>query len=291
MNNCLRASSSQVTELELIRAIGKWAGNGLIGDDCAILKPKPGHHLLVTTDLLVEGTHFTHRTHTAYACGWKLLARGLSDIAAMGGEPQWCFVSLGLAPALGRPWLASFYRGLRSLARRHKVELAGGDLTRAALTAADITVIGAVPAGKALTRSGARAGDLLYVSGRLGAMAASGYTLAPHPRVDFGIALRKLGATACMDLSDGLSLDLHRLALASGLRAQIDTVPVAKAATIGHALHGGEDYELLFALPPGRTAPKGSFHIGELTPGRPGALYFGGKPLHPKAWDPFAPKP
>jgi len=276
-----------VNELDLIRAIRRWSGKTLIGDDCAVLTPPRGRHLLVTTDMVVDGVHFKFGVHAAYDCGWKALARGLSDIAAMGGDPHWCFVSLALAPAADQQWLAGFYRGLTTLAKRHDVSLAGGDLTRAAQLSADVIVIGSTPTGRALTRSGGHAGDLLYVTGPLGAMTASGYLLRPEPRLNAGLRLRRLRATACMDLSDGLSLDLHRLAHASGLSARIDDVPVAPGATLDQALHGGEDYELLFALPSSKRPPQGSIRIGALAEGKPGAVFLQGKRLTAQGWDPF----
>lgn len=289
MSNCPQGSSCEATvnELDLIRAIRRWSRDSLIGDDCAILTPPRGRQLLVTTDMVVEGVHFSFATHSAYDCGWKALARGLSDIAAMGGDPHWCFVSLALGPAADRKWLAGFYRGLITLAKRHNVSIAGGDLTRAGQISADVTVIGSTPTSRALTRSGGHAGELLYVTGRLGAMAASGYSIRPMPRLDAGVRLRRLRATACMDLSDGLSLDLHRLTLASGVSAGVDDVPVAHGATLEQALHGGEDYELLFALPAAKRPPEGCFRIGSLVEGKPGTVLFRGKPLLAQGWDPF----
>ncbi len=276
-----------MSELDLIRAIRRWSGNDLIGDDCAILTPPRGRQLLVTTDMLVDGVHFALSTHSAYHCGSKALARGLSDIAAMGGNPHWCFVSLALTAAVDQRWLSGFYRGLCTLAKAHSVALAGGDLTKAAQLSADITVIGSTPTGRALTRSGAQAGDDLFVTGPLGAMAASAYRLPPSPRLDAGLLLRRLRATACIDISDGLALDLHRLALASRLAAKLDNVPVAASATLDQALHGGEDYELLFSLPPGKRPPRGSIRIGTLTPGKPGAIQFLGRAIKAAGWDPF----
>ncbi len=276
-----------MSELDLIRAIRRWSGNNLIGDDCAILTPPRGRQLLVTTDMLVENVHFALSTHTAYDCGWKALARGLSDIAAMGGDPHWCFVSLALTAAADQRWLRDFYRGLGALAKRHGVLLAGGDLTKAAQLSAGITVIGSTPTGRGLTRSGGHAGDILFVTGPLGAMAASGYRLRPEPRLDAALRLRRLRATACMDISDGLALDLHRLAFASGLSANLEEIPIAANATLEQALHGGEDYELLFALAPGKRHPQGSIRIGALVDGKPGAVRLQGRVVEANGWDPF----
>ncbi len=222
--------------------------------------------LLFTTDLLVEDVHFRRETHRAADIGWKALARGLSDIAAMGGEPRFCLVSLALAPWNDARWLDGFYRGLLQLAAREKTVLAGGDLGRAAKTTCDIVVCGAAPRGKWLRRDGARAGDAIYVSGELGGSALGLETgkgvarrrhLRPEPRLALGRYLRaRLNATAAMDLSDGLSLDLHRLCKASGLSAEIEAPPVFRGATLAQALHGGEDYELLFTVSPRAACPR-----------------------------------
>jgi thiamine-monophosphate kinase len=197
--------------------------------------------------------------------GWKCLARGLSDIAAMGGEPRFCLVSLAVAEWADARWVEGFYRGLLRLARREKTALAGGDLARAEKAACDIVVCGAVPRGRALRRDGARAGDAIYVSGALGGSAlglgeGSGKAWKRHaPRAAARarpIHPREAGATAAMDLSDGLSLDLRRMCEASGLRAEITMPPIYPGATLEQALHGGEDYELLFTAPPRAKVPE-----------------------------------
>src|ERR1039457_5932406 len=130
-----------------------------IGDDSAIFRPRRGEDLLFTTDMLIEGTHFLRGTHSAQDVGWKALARGLSDIAAMGGEPRFCLVSLAVAPWCGPRWVDGFFRGLLRLARQAGAVLAGGDLSHAARVAADIVVCGAAPKGTALRRSTAGSGD------------------------------------------------------------------------------------------------------------------------------------
>lgn len=259
-----------------------------IGDDCAILRPPAGQDLLVTTDLLVEGVHFRRGWLTARQTGWKALARGLSDIAAMGGEARHALVSLALPAWADERWTREFYRGLSELAEKWGVAVVGGDLTRGRLFAADIVVLGSAPQGRALRRDGARTGDVIYVSGALGRAAAHGYRDAPEPRLDLGRKLRGK-ATACMDLSDGLALDLHRMCAASGTSAELDGVlPSAPGAAVEEALFGGEDYELLCTLPPGTKPPRGFTRIGRMVEGKPaGAVWFAGARLKPGGWDPF----
>ncbi len=286
------------------RRTGLAAGSGVvlgIGDDCAIFRPRGSREdLLFTTDLLVEDVHFRRETHSAADCGWKALARGLSDIAAMGGAPRFCLLSLALAPWTDDRWTRRFYDGLLSLANREGVALAGGDLGHAAKLVCDVMVCGAVPRGAALRRDGARAGDAVYVSGALGGSAAglAGRSAAarrrhlrPEPRLALGGWVReRLRATAAMDLSDGLSLDLCRLALASGLAAEIGPPPVFPGATLEQALDGGEDYELLFTVPASRRVPA-SFEglpltrIGTMRKGRPGQVFLDGAPLAPRGYD------
>ncbi len=271
-----------------------------IGDDCAVFRPRAGEDLLLTTDLLIEDVHFRRATHTPEAVGHKALARGLSDIAAMGGAPRLCLVSLA-APA-DRRWFRRFHRGLLALADATGTALAGGDLARAERIACDIVVCGAAPRGTALRRDSARAGDEIWVSGRLGAGAlglargtgaAFRRHLRPEPRLALGACLRsRLGATAAMDLSDGLSLDLHRMCLASRLAADIDAPPLWPGATLDQALHGGEDYELLFTVRPGARVPARYrdtplTRIGVMRKGVHGEVLLGGRRLRPGGWDHF----
>jgi len=272
-----------------------------IGDDCAIVRPRGAlEDWLYTTDMLIEGTHFLRHTHSAADAGWKALARGLSDIAAMGGEPRFCLLSLAVADWVDARWLDRFQGGLLLLAEQSGTALIGGDLARTQRVMCDIVVAGTVPRGRALRRDGARAGDAIYVSGALGGSAlglASGRGQAwtrhkrPQPRLKLGRFLRtRLAATAAMDLSDGLSLDLHRLCAASGLRAEIAPPPVHRGATLAQALHGGEDYELLFTTPP-RVRVPAAFEglpltrIGTMRRGTAGTVDLNGQPLPPLGFD------
>lgn len=277
-----------------------------IGDDCSILRPRRGEELLITTDLLIENIHFRLHSHSPNVLGRKALARGLSDIAAMGGEPRACFLSLALPLSLPEGWIGKFYTGLLRLARQTGTTLAGGDLARAEQVTCDIVVYGAVPRGKALRRDAARPGDAIYVSGNLGGSALglevkSGPAwrrhLYPQPRLRLGRFVReKLGAKTAMDLSDGLSIDLHRLAKESGVAASLDRpLPVFHAATLDHVLHGGEDYELLFTVKPSTVVPE-QFEripltrIGTICKGKPGSVRLFGLPLAPLGYDHFRQK-
>ncbi len=274
-----------------------------IGDDCAILRPRPGYDLVFTTDFVLEGRHFTLDTHKPGDVGHKALARSLSDLAAMGSRPLFCLVSLAVPQSLGQRWVSGFYRGLLALAAEHEVSLAGGDLASFDEVIADVICCGEVPSGKALLRSAAKPGDFVYVTGSLGASAAGFRTgrganwkrqLRPEPRIAAGLALRKQGVTCCMDLSDGLSLDLRRLCLESKVSAALDKelLPIARSATLEDALHGGEDYELLFTAPPKRKVPPflGSVpvtRIGAIARGKPGLVIFDGRPLASQGFEHF----
>lgn len=275
-----------------------------IGDDCAIVRSRgAAEDLLFTTDMLIEGTHFLRDTHRPEDVGWKALARGLSDIAAMGGTPRFCLVSLALAKWSGARWVERFYDGLLDLAARAGAPLIGGDLAVTDRVMCDIVVAGATPRGESLRRDGARADDRIYVSGELGVSALGMRSRhgeawrrhkRPEPRLELGRYLRKhVGATAAMDLSDGLSLDLHRMCAASGLCASIAVPPVYTGATLEEALHGGEDYELLFTVPPERRVPRAFkglklTSIGTMRRGKPGRVELDGVELPRGGWDHLA---
>ena len=249
-----------------------------IGDDCAIFRPRGSREDLVfTSDQTIEGTHF-RRGLSARQIGDRAVRRALSDIAAMGAEPRFCLISIA-APA--RFAFESFYRGVQDVARKFRFDIAGGDLTRARRFSCDVVFCGSTPRGQALRRDMAQPGDFIFVSGRLGRNASSGYRLPLAPRLSFGKKLRGR-ATACMDISDGLVLDLHRLCIASRVSASLLEVPFATNEQ--DALYGGEDYELLYTGPgdlPG-------IPIGVMESGTPGVVSLRGQALPVQGWDPFA---
>ena len=307
-----------------------------IGDDCAILRPPEDSEVLVTTDFTIEKRHFRRDRHPPESVGHRCLARGLSDLAAMGATPLAAFLSLALpadmpANKAGKTWISSFFNGLRSLADLHNVPLAGGDTSQspANLILADIVLLGSAPKNKALRRSGARPGDALYVTGKLGGAAAELEAilkrgrrvstpnnldnhphLYPEPRIDTGEALlRRNLATACLDISDGLSTDLAHLCRASAVHAEIEqsALPIHPLAqkrgsvvALKSALHGGEDYELLFTAPasvrmPSSIAGVPVTRIGSITPRRSGRPLMtlitpnGTRtPLEPAGWEHFS---
>jgi len=281
-----------------------------IGDDAALVRPLRGHELILTTDLSVEGTHFSSDMHPAESVGHRALARALSDIAAMGGKPKFALVSIALSRRYSGEWIRDFYKGLFRLARRFGVSVIGGDTAvHPGLTIVDVIATGEVQYGRVMRRSGANVGDQIFVAGRLGGSAlglkmlragtkhgsretqdaAINVHLFPEPQCRLGEFLSKNRiATSAMDLSDGLSTDLRRLCEASGVGARIHTslLPLAIAPprfrlTLRElerlALHGGEDYKLLFTVSPRRArslprklAGMEVFRVGEIT--KAGAL-------------------
>jgi thiamine-monophosphate kinase len=270
-----------------------------IGDDCAILRPRANEDLVFTSDFVLEGRHFTLDTHKPADIGHKALARSLSDLAAMGAEPVFCLVSLAIPASLSGAWITGFYRGLLALAGKYHVTLAGGDLARFEKVVADVTCCGRVPRGTALLRGGAKPGDHIYVTGELGGSAHGFETrkgkhwkrhLRPEPRIAAGIALRKARISAAMDLSDGLSLDLARLCKESKTGAKIfsEHLPLAPGVSIHQALHGGEDYELLFTAPPKLKILLPVTEIGVMTKQHPGKILLDGAPLLSKGFDHFS---
>ena len=283
---------------ELRERLGLPARRELIlgpGDDCAIYRPAGAREdLLFTTDFFIEGVHFTRPRYKAVEAGQAALSRGLSDIAAMGGEPRFCLVSLAVTADAGPEWFREFMSGVIAVGLFNGAPLAGGDTAASGRITADIVVCGGVPKGKALRRDGARPGHDIFVSGKLGGAARALQRGKPwlfQPRLALGQFLRGR-ASAAMDLSDGLSLDLHRLCFASRVSAEIEPPPRASGATLSQALHGGEDYELLFTAPPGVEIPAKFENIpltriGRVVKGRPGEVLLKGKPLEPLGFDHF----
>jgi thiamine-monophosphate kinase len=248
-----------------------------VGDDCALLAPTPGMQLAVSTDMLLEGRHFSPQDSPA-SIGHKSLAVNLSDLAAMGATPRWATLAIAL-PEENDAWLTAFARGFFRLADLHGIELVGGDTTRGALTLS-ITVMGEVPPGHALRRDGAQPGDDIWVSGVIGSAAlALAYRQGrlfmeqidaakvlpalylPTPRVELGIALRGIASSA-IDISDGLLGDLGHILERSQVGATLEfaalpTLPVTQAylheaVARDCVLAGGDDYELCFTAPAGK---------------------------------------
>jgi thiamine-monophosphate kinase len=322
-------------------------GRGLrlgIGDDAALVRVGAGQELILTSDLSIEGVHFRRELHPPRSVGHRALARSLSDIAAMGGRPRFALISLAISARVANSWVKAFYLGMLRLARRFGVAIIGGDTAVVPdRITVDVVVVGEVPRGQALRRSGARPGDQIFVSGRLGlselglrllesgsvrrsawVKAALQAHLWPQPQCALGrfLAARHL-ATAMMDISDGLSIDLARLCQASGVGARILETRLAqtlhfrsaKSPLFTHsrpqgtasapaaldpfdlALHGGEDYQLLFTVRARKASAIPSHYrgvplqrIGEIQKGK--RLYLvsasGGEgPLPPAGYDHF----
>lgn len=307
-----------------------------LGDDAALVDLGAGVGVL-TADMMVEDVHFTLASAAPSDLGYKALAVNVSDVAAMGGSPRFALVSLGLTPDVEAPWVVELYGGLRDCAGEHGVAIVGGDTCRSGSVVISVALTGEVPEGVVVTRSGARPGDRVVVTGSLGA-AAGGLLLdrapptevaaaaaspwgrgllqaaaRPVARVGEGQTLAQTGATAMMDVSDGLSLDLSRLCAASdvGATVRLGALPVAigleelrgvlPVDPLQLALGGGEDYELLATLPP-EAVPEATTklrerfgtsltEIGEIRDGHglaaeePDGTTM---PLEPSGWDHFA---
>ena len=268
-------------------------GEVWIGDDAAVLRP-PAGPLLLAADALVEGLHWDPSVVGPDDAGWKALAVNVSDLAAMGGRPRHCVVTVAVPPGRAGD-LDRLYDGLEAAAKALDCPIVGGDLTGGPALVVTVAVTGTVD-GSPVLRSGARPGDLLLVTGPLGsASAALRQRRAPPrvtPRVAEGTAARMGGATAMVDLSDGLLLDLRRLADASGVGVVVDDVPVAEGATRDDALGGGEDYQLLLATPD-QAVVQAAFEDARLAPpvviGRctadPAERRLGSGPLPEGGWE------
>jgi thiamine-monophosphate kinase len=298
-----------------------------MGDDAALVSGTPGFEMVLTCDWFLEGTHFLRDKHPADAVGWKCLARAVSDIAAMGAVPRCFLLSLALPRELAGAWLDDFLGGLGRAAKRFGCSLAGGDTTERREVLINVTVAGEVRRGREVRRSGARPGDLIYVSGHLGdaelglrslrerkrgsstRQTRQRKQLYPEPRLGLGRWLSETRmASAMMDLSDGLSSDLRRLCEASGVGAVIESklLPTVRVTKLERnrgvdplqlALHGGDDYELLFTVPkkkvkrlPRSVGGAAITPIGEVTRAREVMVADGNgrsRILEPRGWDPF----
>ncbi len=270
------------SEFDLIRRFFTRPAPGAVlgvGDDAALIQVAPGMELAVSTDMLLAGHHFFPDADP-FQLGYKALAVNLSDLAAMGASPRWATLSLAL-PEADEAWLAAFAEGFFGIAREYGVDLVGGDTTRGPLVIC-VQIMGEVPAGQALRRSGARAGDEVWLSGHIGDAALAlahlqhRVTLQPHevaaclpalhtptPRVELGERLRGL-ATSAIDISDGLLADLGHILECSGLGAELAFAKLPASPVLRAHLHqpvardcllaGGDDYELCFTAPPARRA-------------------------------------
>lgn len=328
------------SESRLIKEIMKWSGKPShkviqgIGDDTAVVSSPKGR-ILATVDMMVEGIHFDLHYTIPQEIGHKALAMNLSDIASMGGRPLHCLVSLGLPDSLSRPFIKDLYKGLRNLAHQYKVSVIGGNIARThTRLIVDVTVIGEVRK-RAILRRGAKKGHLLAVTGTLGASAAglkllkklgrNAITkhsqlvrahLVPKPCLAEAHAMaRTKSVTAMIDISDGLSTEVHHLAEESGVGFVVEEglIPMSNAVRevakkfhtnpLKWALHGGEDYQLLFALKPTRLARvhsalralgKKMTVIGEVRPKAEGIWLRQDngklKKLEPKGWDHLSPR-
>jgi thiamine-monophosphate kinase len=318
-----RALSSRKRDASLVR-LG-------IGDDAAVISPTGRTEWVLSCDTFLEDVHFRAKTHPPDSVGYKALVRATSDLAAMGATPRFFLLTLALPAARTGSWLDAFLHGMARASRELGITVIGGDTTKSDRIFISITVLGEIAPGRALTRSGARPGDIIYVSGELG-RAQLGLELVlrghardrqlralvqPHlyPRIHLKLGswlAQQRIATSAMDLSDGLSTDLARLCTASQVGAKIyasrvpsPLIPAAAARILGKrnldplqlALHGGEDYELLFTVPPRRAkkltrAPGAAslIPIGEITRNRQLILIAPDgdtKPLKSQGWDPF----
>lgn len=329
------------SEESLIRRVVQAVPSGLgrdndslrlgIGDDAAVLRQARGLEWVVSCDAFFEGVHFRVKTHPPHSVGYKALARATSDLAAMGAVPRLFLMTLATPTNRTGQWLDAFLAGMSRAAREFGMRLAGGDTTRSEAVNVTITVLGQVAPSRAVKRSGARPGDLIYVSGKLGAaklgldLVLSGngqqgrYSklvrahLYPKIPIQLGSWLSQHRiASAAIDISDGLSTDLRRLAQASkvGALVQADRVPTVSIPEAAYnllrrrridplkaALNGGEDYELLFTVPRARirllqSAPgyRDLACIGEITRGSRILLADGARntsPVKPHGWDSF----
>jgi thiamine-monophosphate kinase len=328
------ASESQLIELIrkrfLSSGIKQMRKGGLrvgIGDDAAVLRSASGSEWVITTDAFLENVHFIRNIHEPFAVGYKALARATSDIAAMGARPRYFFLTLGLPESCTGEWFNGFTKGMARAAREFGLVLAGGDTTKYPEVIITLTILGESKKERAILRSGAKPGDLLCVSGRLGEAELGLRVIQqkawnqkrwpklvkkhfyPQPRLALGewLASHRY-ASSMIDTSDGLSTDLNHVCKASGVGARVwaEKIPAVelppelsslKLSALNLALHGGEDYELLFTVPKkfSRRLPREIENvpvtvIGEITREKTVLLIEtdgSAKPLKPLGWDPF----
>lgn len=267
-----------------------------VGDDCAVLPLDAHYDLILTTDPLISGVHFTPDTPPEQI-GWKAAARVLSDFAAMGADPQYLLINLVAPPEQDFQTLEKIYDGVSKVRKLFNVDLVGGDLAQGPTLELHVFGVGRVPKGKALLRSAARPGDILYVTGPLGNSFASGKHLTFMPRVKEGKWLRQSGfVRAMMDISDGLATDLRHILKASNVGSMLDGSLIPCNGTLEQALYDGEDFELLFTV---RAEDADTFDfqcletleqsfptIGKITD-QPGILTLDGAVLERKAFEHF----
>jgi thiamine-monophosphate kinase len=219
-----------------------------VGDDCAVLPLDAHYDLVLTSDPLIQGVHFAPGTDPE-AIGWKAAARVLSDFAAMGADPQYLLINLVAPPEQDFQTLEEIYAGVSKVRKLFDVDLVGGDLAQGPTLELHVFGVGRVAKGKALLRSGARPGDVIYVSGPLGGSFASGKHLNFMPRIKEAKWLRQSGFVRCMmDISDGLATDLRHILKVSKVGADIVSEKVPKVGTLDQAMFDGEDFELLFTV-------------------------------------------
>ncbi|MBN1793498.1 MAG: thiamine-phosphate kinase [Candidatus Omnitrophica bacterium] len=230
-----------------------------VGDDCAVIKTASAESFLVTSDMVIEGTHFLLSDATAREIGHKAMAVSLSDIAAMAGIPRWATASVGIPGHMSRKFLTDLFYGLTTVLEKYGGVLVGGDTNRSEKLVIDVTLIGEAPGGSFLGRDTARPGDLLLVTGRLGGSGSAGRHLRFTPRIKEAQFIRRyLAPTAMIDLSDGLAQDLKRLCDESGTGALLyqEEIPLRRGCTVDNGLYDGEDFELLCAIEPGALSEK-----------------------------------
>lgn len=240
---------SDIGEFGLIGSLRKQFA--AVGDDTAVLPFGKDKFQLFTTDMIVEGAHFTLKS-PAVKIGHKAMASNISDIAAMGGKPTFAVVSLGVSPQTSVQFVKDLYNGMRNVGRKFGVAIVGGDTVKSNKLIINVALLGEVPKNRLVTRAGAQQGDWIFVSGPLGGSLKSGRHLTFTPRVKESQFLAKFQPTAMIDISDGLAADLGHILEESKAGAIVyeHKIPLNRGATLNNALYDGEDFELLFTVPP-----------------------------------------